>query len=154
MHFCPVSIPFQFLGCHKVLIYMSAQGFLDNFVLFQKFQGFLEATGETLDTGLFSLIIGHVINVVIYLVAGIDLVLYAVKTCRQDDCQGKIGVSLGVRAAEFDAGLYSSCRRNSHKSTPVLGRPAYIHRSLIARHQPLVGVYQGIGNGCKAGGMF
>ena len=78
--------------------------------------------------------------------AGIDLVLHPVEPGGQLHGQGEVRIAGRVRHPEFHPRADSAAVRHPDHRRSVALRPRDVHRRLVARHQALVAVHEGVGN--------
>ena len=78
----------------------------------------------------------------------------AVQARRQAGGEGQIGIAGGVGTAQLHPGSLPPGRGNADQGGAVSRGPGHAAGRLIPRHQPLVGVDQGIGQGAEAPHML
>ncbi len=109
-------------------------------IVLQRVQRLLQRAGNLGD--LLRLLRRQIVNILVDRVGGRDPVLDAVQSRHQHGGEREVGVGRGIRAAE----LHPFGRRRSriHRDARRRGAVALghdqVHRRLVTRHQPLVGV--------------
>jgi hypothetical protein len=120
-------------------------------ISFQSLQGIQQRARSRWD--LSQLFRAEIVDVHIQRITGVNLVLDAVEPGAEHGGKGQVGVRGGIRAAELQTlGLGIVPREgNPHGSGAVALGVSQVHRSLKPRHQTLVGVGGGVGEGQQAG---
>jgi len=84
-----------------------------------------------------------------------DFVLDAIQTRHQHGCKTQIRIGAGIREAHLDAArLGAGHPGNADRGTAVARRVGQHHRRLEVRHQTLVAVGAGVGEGIDGMGML
>eukprot|EP00042_Codosiga_hollandica_P061003 m.922406 g.922406 ORF g.922406 m.922406 type:complete len:463 (+) comp98226_c0_seq1:811-2199(+) len=122
-------------------------------VLVQVVQGLVQAVADGRDLRVF---LGRqVVQVLGGGFARVDLVLHAVQASHQQCCEGQVGVGGRIREARFDAAaLRVGNVGDADRGRAVLGRVGQLHRGFETRHQALVRVRAGVGDGVQRAGVL
>src|SRR5215218_9646495 len=92
----------------------------------------------------------QVVEVLVHRLAGVDLVVDPVHAGHEHAGEGEIGVRRRIGEADLDTlRLRIRGPRDAAGGGAVAGREGKQHRRLVARHEPLVGVRRGIGEGVQ-----
>ena len=129
---------------------MGAQGVQHHAVRLHGMDGGLQSTGQALDAPSGPGVRGHSVDVLRDLRRRGQTTLNAVQTGGQAGGEHQVGIAGGVGTPQLHPGALAPGGRDADEGGAVGGGPGRVAGSLIARHQSLVGVHQGIGQGAEA----
>ena len=145
-----VLVPLLLLAGDVVAGDVLSQGVQDEGIGLHGLDGLLQGAGQGVDAvGLTGGLIHHK-DVLGDLGRGDHALLNAVQAGGQADGESQIGVAGRIGGTELHTGGLAAGGGDTDKSGAVGGRPSQIAGSLVAGHQPLVGVDQGVGDGRHA----
>ena len=133
---------------------MGAQGVQHHLVGGQGRDGGVQRSGQVFNAAGGQLGGGHGVDVLRDLRRRRQAPLNAVQTGGQTRGEHQVRIAGGVRAPQLHPGALAPGSGDADEGRAVRGGPGQIAGGLVAGHQPLVGVHQGIRQGTEALGVF